>query len=69
MHLAGGALAFLFLIIKLINESSDTAIGLYLGLLAGAGLLVGGYLMAKEAGELPTQLGGKGGGSTPPPTA
>ena len=69
MHLAGGALALLFLIIKLINHSGDSAIGLYLGLIAGIGLFVGGYLMAKEAGELPTQLGGKGGGATPPPAA
>ena len=69
VHLAGGALAFLFLIIKLINHTGDDAIGLYLGLIAGAGLLAGGYLMAKEAGELPQQLGGKGGGATPPPAA
>jgi hypothetical protein len=69
VHLAGGALAFLFLIIKLINHSSDSAIGLYLGLIAGAGLVAGGYLMAKEAGELPQQLGGRGGGATPPPAA
>ena len=69
MHLAGGALALLFLIIKLINHSGDSAIGLYLGLLCGVGLAAGGYLMAKEAGELPTQLGGKGGGATPPPPA
>ena len=33
VHLAGGALALLFLIIKLINHSSDSAIGLYLGIL------------------------------------
>jgi hypothetical protein len=69
VHLAGGALAFLFLIIKLINHTSDSAIGLYLGLIAGAGLLAGGYLMAKEAGELPQQLGGKGGATPPPPPA
>ena len=68
VHLAGGALAFLFVIIKLLNESSDTAIGFYLGIIAAAGLAVGGYLMAKEAGELPGALGGaKGGGATPPP--
>jgi hypothetical protein len=69
VHLAGGALAFVFLIIKLINHTSDSAIGLYLGLIAGAGLAFGGYLMAKEAGELPQALGGKGGGATPPPPA
>jgi len=69
VHLAGGAIAFLFLIIKVINHSSDSAIGLWLGLLCGAGLTAGGYLMAKEAGELPQQLGGNTGGTTPPPAA
>jgi hypothetical protein len=71
VHLAGGAIAFLFLIIKVINHTSNSAIGLWLGLLCGAGLAVGGYLMAKEAGELPQQLGGgsPGGGTTPPPPA
>ena len=69
VHLAGGALALLFLIIKLINHSSDSAIGLYLGILCGVGLLAGGYMMAKEAGELPQQLGGKGGATPPPPAA
>jgi len=69
VHLAGGGIAFLFLIIKVINHTSDSAIGLWLGLLCGAGLAAGGYLMAKEAGELPQQLGGNKGGSTPPPAA
>jgi hypothetical protein len=66
VHLAGGAIALLFLLIKLLNESSSTAIGFYLGILAAAGLTVGGYLMAKEAGELPGSLGGAKGGSAPP---
>jgi hypothetical protein len=67
VHLAGGAIAFLFIVIKFVSNTSNTAIGLYLGLIAAAGLTVGGYLMAKEAGELPQALGGKGGGATPPP--
>jgi hypothetical protein len=73
MHLAGGAIALLFIVLKValggdyLTVGLDRKIGLWLGLLAGIGLLVGGYLMAKEAGELPTQLGGKGGGATPPP--
>jgi hypothetical protein len=67
VHLAGGTLAFLFVLIKLLNESSNTAFGFYLGLIASAGLAIGGYLMAREAGELPGALGGaKGGGATPP---
>jgi hypothetical protein len=65
MHLVGGVLAFVFVILKLLNESSSLAFGFYVGILASAGLAVGGYLMAKEAGELPQVLGGKG-GSTPP---
>jgi len=71
MHLAGGALAFVFVIIKLINQSSDTAFAFYIGIIASAGLAVGGYLMAKESGELPQALGGAGGAtppSNPPPT-
>ena len=68
MHLAGGAIAFIFVIIKAASSDGlDRKIGLWLGLLFSLGLLVGGYLMAKEAGELPQQLGGRG-GATPPPT-
>ena len=68
VHLAGGAIALLFLLIKLLNESDSTAIGFYLGIIAAAGLTAGGYMMAKEAGELPGSLGGaKGGSASPPP--
>jgi hypothetical protein len=67
VHLAGGAIALLFLLIKLLNESSSTAIGFYLGILSAVGLTVGGYLMAKERGDLPGKLGGAKGGSAPPP--
>ena len=58
----------MFVLLKLINESTNfTAFGFYIGLICAAGLAVGGYLMAKEAGELPGALGGaKGGGTTPP---
>jgi hypothetical protein len=67
VHLAGGVIALLFVLIKLLNESSSTAIGFYLGIIAAAGLAAGGYMMAKEAGELPGALGGAKGGSAPPP--
>jgi hypothetical protein len=69
VHLAGGAIAFVFILIKWLMNTDYTAIGLWLGLIAAAGLTVGGYLMAKEAGELPGSLGGSGsaGGSVPPP--
>jgi hypothetical protein len=58
-HLVGGVLAFVFILLKLVNESSDLAFGFYVGILASLGLLVGGYLMSKEAGDLPQALGGK----------
>ena len=68
VHRAGGTIAFVFILIKWLMNTDYTAIGLWLSLIAAAGLTVGGYLMAKEAGELPGTLGGaKGGSSTPPP--
>jgi len=67
VHLAGGGIALVFLLLKLVNHSDNTAIGFYLGILAAIGLTVGGYLMAKEAGELPGSLGGNKGGAAPPP--
>jgi hypothetical protein len=68
VHLAGGAIAFIFIIIKWLMNTDFTAIGLWLSLLSAAGLTVGGYLMAKEAGDLPGALGGtKGDSATPPP--
>jgi hypothetical protein len=73
MHLAGGGIAFLLVLLKAVlggdyfTVSLDRKFGLWLGLLASLGLLVGGYLMAKEAGELPEALGGAKGGSAPPP--
>ena len=68
VHLPGACDRCSFLLIKLLNGSSSTAIGFYLGIIAAAGLTAGGYMMAKEAGELPGSLGGaKGGSSAPPP--
>jgi hypothetical protein len=69
VHLAGGAIAFIFILIKWLSNTSNTAIGLYIGLLCAAGLTVGGYLMAKEGGDLPQALGGGKGGATPPPAS
>lgn len=71
VHLAGGVVAFIFLLIKtLANDGWDRKFGLYIGLLCGVGLAVGGYLMAKEAGELPASLGGAKGDTPPaPPSA
>jgi hypothetical protein len=74
VYLAGGGLAFVLVLLKAIlggdyfTVSLDRKFGLWLGLVATAGLAVGGYLIAKEAGELPGALGGaKDGGATPPP--
>jgi hypothetical protein len=68
-HLVGGVLAFVFVLLKLVNESSSLAFGFYIGILASLGLAVGGYLMAKEMGELPQALGGKGESKPPAPPA
>ena len=69
VHLAGGAIG---LPVRHHQGSRsrptarrDTAIGMYdRHPVLRIGLLAVGYLMAKEAGELPQQLGGKG-GATP----
>jgi hypothetical protein len=69
VHLVLGVVAFLFVLIKLIvgpslPSGADAVIdvsrklGIFVGLIASAGLAVGGYLIAKERGELPAQLGG-----------
>jgi hypothetical protein len=72
--------AFLFILIKVIvgpstngvslagtGVSKDRKIGIFLGLIASAGLVAGAYLNAKETGDLPGAIGGAKGGSTPPP--
>jgi hypothetical protein len=74
--------AFVFILIKVITGpgtggvslagtgvSKDRKVGIFLGLLASIGLVVGAYLNVKEAGELPGTLGGTKGGGTTPPTA
>jgi uncharacterized membrane protein len=74
------SLIFLLILIKLIagpsahgvdlgsvGISKSRKIGVFLGLIASAGLVAGAFLNAKESGELPGALGGsKGGGATPP---
>lgn len=52
VHLAGGALALLSVIIKFINENSYLGYGFYLGFLAAAALAVGGFLLFKEEGGM-----------------
>jgi hypothetical protein len=80
-HLLMGVaiVAFVFILIKVIvgpstggvslsgtGVSKDRKIGIFLGLIASAGLVVGAYLNGKETGDLPGALGG-GAGSAPPP--
>ena len=83
IFLAVTTLVFVLILIKLIvgpstggvdisgtGVSKDRKIGIFLGLLASAGLVVGAYLNAKETGDLPGAIGGpKGGSAPPPPTA
>ena len=57
VHLAGGLIAFVFILIKWLSNTDFTAFGLYAGLICAAGLAVGGWMMAREGGELPAQLG------------
>ena len=72
-------MAFLFMLIKVIvgpstggstsgiGVSKERKIGIFLGCSPSIGLLVGAYMNAKEAGELPGSMGGAKGGSAPPP--
>jgi FtsH-binding integral membrane protein len=78
VFLAVTALVFVLIVIKVIagpgtggvsvpGLSKDRKIGIFLGIIASAGLMVGAYLNAKETGDLPGALGGAKGGSAPPP--
>ena len=83
-HILLGAaiVAFVFILIKVIvgpsangvdlgdfGVSKERKIGIFLGLIASAGLVAGAYLNAKETGDLPGAIGGAKGGSAPPPPA
>lgn len=65
-----GVLGFLFILLRLITESSITKFGIYLGLIAAAGAAVGAFLSGKDAGiGIPSADdfkgdGGDGGGSS-----
>ena len=72
-------LVFVLILIKLIvgpstggvdisgsGVSKDRKIGIFLGLIASAGLVVGSYLNAKETGDLPGAIGGPKGDPAPP---
>ncbi|MFA5885804.1 MAG: hypothetical protein WDA60_18275 [Acidimicrobiia bacterium] len=67
-YLAGGVLAFVFLLIKFLGNTDYVQIWFYLAILCTLGLAVGGFLTAKERGDLAAlqNRGGASGGSTPP---
>jgi hypothetical protein len=81
--LGAAAIAFIFILIKVIvgpsswngvslsgaNVSKDRKVGIFLGLIASAGLVAGAYLNAKETGDLPGAIGGAKGDAAPPPPA
>jgi len=69
VHLAGGAVALLFVVIKFLNESSHLSFGFYLGFIAAAALAGAGVLMYREeGGALPGMpgRGASGGGPAAP---
>jgi hypothetical protein len=71
-YLIGGGISFLFVLIAVligVEENGvdlDPQIGAWLGLLLAAGLLVGGFLVARERDDLSALQSKGGGGSTPP---
>jgi hypothetical protein len=68
-YVAGGVLSFLFLLLKFLDYNDGTKFGFYISLLASLGLAVGGFLTAKERGDLAVfQSSGGASGGTPPAT-
>jgi len=73
-YLIGGGISTLFVLIAILlgveerGVDLDPQIGVWLGLLLSIGFLVGGFLVAKERGDLAAlqNKGGAGGSSTPP---
>ncbi|MEI8000377.1 MAG: hypothetical protein WCI50_03405 [Actinomycetes bacterium] len=62
--LGAGGVAAVFLILKWIFNTDFTKFPLYISILAGIGLAVGGYLVANERGDL-AAMKNKGGGAPP----
>lgn len=67
VHLIGGGLALLFVLLKLLNHSGNLSFGFYLGILCVLALAFGGFSIAKERNELPGSLGGGSAGGTGSP--
>ena len=53
IFLGGGVAAFLFVLIKLLNESSYMGFGFYLGIILTGALAAGGFLMFREERAAP----------------
>jgi hypothetical protein len=66
-YLAGGVISFVFLLIKWLGNNDFVKFGFYISILASLGLAVGGFLTARERGDLAAlQTRGADGGGTPP---
>lgn len=67
IYLAGGVVAFLFLLIKYLGNTDFVQFAFYLSIIATIGLAVGGFLVARERGHL-AELTNRRGGNVPPAT-
>jgi hypothetical protein len=66
--LAGGVVAFVFMLIKWLGNTDFTKFSLYIAIIASLGLAVGGFLTARERGDL-TALQNRNRGNDTPPAA
>lgn len=67
-YLVGGIVSFVFLLLKFLDYNDGTEFSFYISILASLGLAVGGFLCARERGDLELfKASGAGGGTTPPP--
>jgi len=62
-----GALAVLFIFLRLVTETSSMFIGLWIGLIAAIALVYGCFLCMKQEGYAIADFKSLGGGSNPPP--
>jgi hypothetical protein len=71
LALALAALGFVLILLRLITETSSVFIGIFIGLIATAGMTYGGFLAMKDEGmalqDFKSLGGGKGGNPPPPP--
>ena len=67
LALALGALGFLFILIRLLTETTAMFIGLWIGLIVSAALAFGAFMAMKEEGFSIQDFKSLGGGSNPPP--